>query len=239
MHPDLPSPCLTCLLTMPPLLSLALATSGDPSQVVLLAPTEPTDAFRALLISYPQRLHYLNGDVLVPADLHRTRLDSALGCFFLADPNAACAKETDAVTLLRAIAVHNFRPQLRTIVQLLDPRHKAHLMAVGFGEHNIICREELQMSLAAQGALLPGLSALLSNLVTSIHPHVTEEASMPGGEWIAECVPSRRLTPHAARPRPSPTKLCRLPRPSARASACHAPAASILAAPARAPWHDS
>ena len=57
------------------------------------------------------------------------------------------------------------------MVQLLDPRLKTHLTSVGLCEHHIVCIEELQLSLAAQGAMLPGVTALIGNLCTSSASH--------------------------------------------------------------------
>lgn len=52
---------------------------------------------------------YLNGDVLSSEDMSRARLETASGCFLLADTSSASRQSADALTLLRAIAVHNAR----------------------------------------------------------------------------------------------------------------------------------
>ena len=64
--------------------------------MVLLVPSEPTPAFKDLIVLYSktQRVQYLRGDLLSTDDLARVRLDDAVGCFILADkhapdPNAA------------------------------------------------------------------------------------------------------------------------------------------------------
>eukprot|EP00966_Prymnesium_polylepis_P049702 1150298-Prymnesium_polylepis.2 len=57
---------------------------------------------------------------------------------------------------------------MRTIVQLIEPKNKQYLTAVGISEHNIICINQLRMRIAAQGYLLPGFTALFTNLTTSL-----------------------------------------------------------------------
>ena len=54
------------------------------------------------------------------------------------------------MTILRAISAHNHRPLMRTIVQLIEPKNKQYLTAVGISEHNIVCINQLRMRIAAQ-----------------------------------------------------------------------------------------
>ena len=151
--------------------------------VVLLVHSEPTPVMREVLLDFAD-VTYLNGDVLNSHDMARARLDTATGCFVLADTSASNTQAADALTLMRAIAIHNYRPHLRKVVQLLNPKLKVHLMNVGLCEHHIVCVEELQLTLAAQGALRPGLTALVGNLCTSIS--VQASAAPQHGAWFSE-----------------------------------------------------
>ncbi|KAL1516002.1 hypothetical protein AB1Y20_002615 [Prymnesium parvum] len=139
-------------------------------QVVLLVPSEPSHIFKELVVKYAktQRVRYLRGDLLSNEDLLRVRLDVAIGCFILADKHSRNPDATDAMTVLRAISAHNYRPLMRTIVQLIEPRNKQYLTAVGISESNIVCIDQLRMRIAAQGCLIPGFATLFANLITSL-----------------------------------------------------------------------
>jgi voltage-gated potassium channel len=151
--------------------------------VVVMCPSEPTSVMREVLLDFGD-VTYLNGDVLTTHDMERARLDTASGCFLLADTSAASPNEADALTVMRAIALHHYRPKLRKVVQLLNPKLKVHVTAVGIPEHFVVCVEELQLALAAQGALMPGLSALVTNLVTSIS--ISDQQYATAADWFAK-----------------------------------------------------
>ncbi|KAL3915904.1 MAG: hypothetical protein SGPRY_007036, partial [Prymnesium sp.] len=140
------------------------------SQVVVLVPSEPTPAFRELLMthSHSQRVQYLRGDLLSQVDLARARVDVAIGCFILADKQSLEPDMADAMSVLRAVSAHNHRPSMRTIVQLIKPKHKQYLTSMGISEDNIVCINQLRMRIAAQGCLVPGFATLFSNLITSL-----------------------------------------------------------------------
>ena len=78
--------------------------------VVLLCPSEPTSIMREVLLDFSD-VTYLNGDVLTAQDMSRCRLDTACGCFILADPSAASRQEADALTLMRASRCTTIAPR--------------------------------------------------------------------------------------------------------------------------------
>ena len=152
-------------------------------QVVMLVPSEPTAAFKEIIFSYrrsDRRVKYLNGDLLSSSDLLRARIDCAVGCFILADQHACDYHAADAMTIMRTVSVHNYRPTLKTIVQLIAPENKQYLTSVGIPDHHIICINELRMSMAAQGCMLPGLTTIITNLTNSvsIDPDRIDEAHL-------------------------------------------------------------
>ena len=55
---------------------------------MLLVPSEPTSVMREVLLDFAD-VTYLNGDILNANDMARARLDTAAGCFILADTSAA------------------------------------------------------------------------------------------------------------------------------------------------------
>ena len=108
----------------------------------------------------------------------RARIDTAVGCFILADQHAVDWHACDAMSIMRTISVHNCRPMLKTIVQLIEPENKQYLISVGIPDHHIVCINELRMSMAAQGCMLPGLTTIITNITNSvaIEPEVFEDA---------------------------------------------------------------
>ncbi|KAL3896761.1 MAG: hypothetical protein SGPRY_013199, partial [Prymnesium sp.] len=143
--------------------------SGSLLQVVLLVPSEPTPFFKEMIVRHArtQRVRYLRGDLLSNDDLERVRLDVAVGCFILVDKHTNNPSTADALTILRAISAHNYRPLLRLVVQLIEHRNKQYLTNVGISEHNIVCIEQLRMRMTAQSCLMPGSATIMSNLLTS------------------------------------------------------------------------
>ena len=104
----------------------------------------PQEDVRALLSNplYDQKVTYLLGSALNIDDLKRARCDIAECMFFLADIKAddALVAAEDAATVLRALSVSNFNPQLKCLVQVLKPEERVILRDNDIGV--ILCLEE-------------------------------------------------------------------------------------------------
>ena len=110
---------------------------------------------RALLSNplYDQKVTYLLGSALNIDDLKRSRCDIVECMFFLADIKAddASVAAEDAATVLRALSVSNFNPQLKCLVQVLKPEERVILRDNDIGV--ILCLEEYKTALQARNAV--------------------------------------------------------------------------------------
>ena len=98
------------------------------------------------------------------------------------------------MTILRAISAHNHRPLMRTIVQLIEPKNKQYLTAVGISEHNIVCINQLRMRIAAQARTVLATESFAS---TDYSPCITQHTPL---RTIASSRSAVRNSPLPTRP---------------------------------------
>lgn len=70
----------------------------------------------------------MRGSVLVAHDLHRAKLHDADVCMILANRNATDPEAEDSSNIMHVVAVKNYSPKLRVIVQLLQYRSKVSMI---------------------------------------------------------------------------------------------------------------
>jgi hypothetical protein len=100
-------------------------------------------------------------------DLIRARCDVADAVFLLADRFCDDRSRQDSLTILRALNVKSFRPDIRVYVQILQPENKAHIFAAGVAPENVLCVDEIKLTLMGQSVNFCGLSTLITNMVIS------------------------------------------------------------------------
>lgn len=102
-------------------------------------------------------------------DLERARVREADAVLVLADPYASDTDAQDAATLMRVVAIKDYFPEARVVVQLLHYRSKSQLRIVpGWSAARgdcCVCVAELKLGLIAQNALAPGFCTLLEFIV--------------------------------------------------------------------------
>ncbi|EQC42791.1 hypothetical protein SDRG_00512 [Saprolegnia diclina VS20] len=134
---------------------------------VVMAPHEPSEAVRAILIHplFMGKVFYVKGSILSEEDLHRVAVDKAQAAFILTDKNSHDPVSEDANAVLRSLVLENCSPALQTFIQIISPSY------ADFTTHNelhhILCIDQHKLSLLAKSCLCPGLSTLVCNLFRS------------------------------------------------------------------------
>jgi len=108
-----------------------MAGAGEEYHTVILSPYEPTEEVLVLLQSQAldSKVTYVIGSALATEDLKRVRADIAFCMFFLCNTEIkeGMTNAEDAATVLRALSVSNFNPDLECLVQVLRPEERTIL----------------------------------------------------------------------------------------------------------------
>ncbi|KAI8909098.1 hypothetical protein EDD86DRAFT_226803 [Gorgonomyces haynaldii] len=161
--------------------------------VVILFPQEPDMTIRRFLNHpfYKNRLEYLQGNVMQTADLNRANAQYASGLFLVNPKDTAEqvseedeireTRSKDAQLLMQALVAKTAFPGLPVFAQVQDTRSKD--LSNHCGCDRVLCIEELRASLLAANCLVPGLLALIPNLV---HVYKDNEDEHLNEFWMQE-----------------------------------------------------
>lgn len=139
-------------------------------QLVLMCDCQPDADLRKLLLNYAskQRLVFIRGDASSPEDLGRARCDMAAAVFVLTDSRAHDQNKEDELAVMRVMMVRRVNPFVRVYTMLLQPENERHIINAGLRRSNIMCQNQMRLSMLGFAVSCPGLPALLNNLVQSI-----------------------------------------------------------------------
>lgn len=141
---------------------------------------------------YQKRVFLIHGSPLSSKDLKNVRLDRAMAVFFLPDKFSNDANKEDAATVLRVLSVtQQMEEHTQMFAMLANSENRTLLEATGMNSENLVCADELRLGLMGLSCRCPGLSTLVSNLVSSRSGELPFAA--PGQEhmnrpWIAEYI---------------------------------------------------
>ncbi|XP_042561603.1 calcium-activated potassium channel subunit alpha-1-like, partial [Clupea harengus] len=137
-------------------------------RVLFLGNFCPDQELEAFFSRWFMHVIFYQGSVLKRKDQDRVMMDKANACLILCDRYATDHHNEDVTNLIRVIAIKQFYPNTRVIVQMLKHYSKAYLQNVSNWEWSrgdgVICLAELKLGFMAQSCLVPGLSTLLANL---------------------------------------------------------------------------
>jgi voltage-gated potassium channel len=107
------------------------------------------------------KVYFVNGDPSDPADLERAGIrDAVAALVFPTDPS----DEADMRSILVVMAIEATAPQVRTVVEVNDPKHVGHLVRAHADE--VLVPAKLAAHLLARSALYPGLTELVQDMVS-------------------------------------------------------------------------
>ena len=150
------------------------ATTITEYRVVILSSQEPSDELKLLLQGYDRRITYVLGSALNVDDLKRVRADSA-SCVFLlgnTEVSAQVSNKEDAGTVLRALSISNFNPNIDIMVQVLRAEDRRVLQDSDID--CILCMNEYRTSVQAKNIYCRGFSTLVENLFRSLESQSNE-----------------------------------------------------------------
>ena len=178
--------------------------------VVILARGDPSRATLRLLnsVKFRARTMYLDGDPVSVKDLERAAAESAEHFFVVADPMASNPEQEDSHNTLRALAIkqyvysrggksatisiqmlrHESRGTYYDSVKVADyaraAREKNDHEASTMLLDQVICLDEIKLSLMAQGA---GICTMISNLCTSMAVDKIHTSQRWASEYLDGC----------------------------------------------------
>ena len=106
-------------------------------------------------------VYFVRGDTTSAADLERAGiLDAAAAIICPADGS----NEADMRSILTVLAIETMAPQVRTVVEVNNPKHVEHVRRAHADE--ILVTSQLASRLLARTALYPGLAVLVTDMVS-------------------------------------------------------------------------
>ncbi len=106
-------------------------------------------------------VYFVRGDATSAADLERAGIpDAAAAIICPSDPT----NEADMRSILTVLAIETMAPQVRTVVEVNNPKHVEHMRRAHADE--ILVTSRLASRLLARTALYPGLASLVTDIVS-------------------------------------------------------------------------
>ena len=106
-------------------------------------------------------VYFVRGDTTDVDDLRRAGIEEAAAALiFPAEPT----NEADMHSILTVMAIESVAPQVRTVAEIINPRHVEHFERARVDEMLVTSR--LASRLLARSALYPGLTGLVTDIVS-------------------------------------------------------------------------
>ena len=106
-------------------------------------------------------VYFVRGDITAEADLRRAGIPEAASAIVFP---AAGTNEADMRSILCVMAIESIAPEVRTVVEANNPAHVEHFRRARADE--VLVTSTLASRLLARSALYPGLSELVTDLVS-------------------------------------------------------------------------
>jgi voltage-gated potassium channel len=119
-------------------------------------------------------VYYVRGDASQSEDLERAGIRSAQAAVIFPPDGSDAA---DMRSILIVMAIEAMAPEVRTVVEVNNPRHEIHLRRAEADE--ILVTSKLASHLLARSALYPGLSALVTDIVSGGEASELYRVSLP------------------------------------------------------------
>lgn len=152
-------------------------------------------------LSFPNKICYLVGNSLVHKDLQRCYADTAICAVILANKLAKNPRDEDFSNIMKAFSFRKYScifgqgAESRICIQLLRPETK-EIYFSSLINHNddlnnrdqVICVEEIKLQLLGKSCLCPGITTIISSLITSQKPTIeyNQLISSKQNKWMSE-----------------------------------------------------
>jgi hypothetical protein len=170
-------------------------------------PQRPDPNLKTLLQEYQNKLFYFEGDPLKLSDLKRCQFQDASTIIILCNKQTDDSNAEDSKTILQAMAIRKYlaqdeenieikigktQPQIsdtKMLMQLLRPESELHFQLSISRKNNsdqILCIDELKLSLLAKSCLCNGIIALVSNLIMTSNLENISDKLLKKNPWLDE-----------------------------------------------------
>ncbi|KAG3119870.1 hypothetical protein PI124_g2047 [Phytophthora idaei] len=141
---------------------------------------------------YHKRVFLVYGSPLRETDLKNAQLDRAMAVFFLPNKYSDDGNKEDAATVLRVLSVSQQKQEhTQLFAMLANSDNRTLLEATGLSKENLVCADEIRLGLMGLSCRCPGLSTVVSNLITSRSgeiPEVAPEQAHLLKPWVSEYI---------------------------------------------------
>ena len=178
------------------------ADHGQTNYDTIIMQSNPDKEIMKLIksLSYGQKIFYLVGNSLLQKDLKRCKTDNSICAVILANRLAKNPRLEDFSNIMKAFSIRKFRHMFsrekdaRICIQLLRPETKEiyYSSLINNNEINsqntqIICVEEIKLQLLGKSCLCPGITTIISSLITSKKPSLDENVILSKEhDWLRE-----------------------------------------------------
>jgi hypothetical protein len=168
---------------------------------LILMPQRPDPNMKSLLQEYQNKLFYFEGDPLKESDLKRCQFKDASTILILCNKQTDDSNAEDSKTILQAMAIRKYlmqdeettkkegKNQTKMLIQLLRPESELHF-ALSISKKNnldqILCIDELKLSLLAKSCLCNGIISLISNLIMTSNLENINKKLKQNNEWLED-----------------------------------------------------
>ena len=150
---------------------------GQNEKHALILNNQTPDAeMKRLLNKYNNKLFFLEGDCLKLNDLERCMFRDAKMIMLLCNKQTDDPYTEDSKTIMQAMTIKkflvknkgNFSYENRLLIQLVRPESEHHFeLSNNNNKDQILCIDELKLSLLSKSCLCKGIITLISNLITT------------------------------------------------------------------------
>lgn len=105
--------------------------------------------------------YFVRGDTTNESDLKRAGIENAVSAIVCPRDGS---NEADMSSILTVLAIESLAPQVRTVVEVNNPDHVPHFRRANVDE--VMVTSKLAAHLLARTAMYPGLSSLVSDIVS-------------------------------------------------------------------------
>ncbi|ETV94670.1 hypothetical protein H310_11656 [Aphanomyces invadans] len=155
-------------------------------KVVILCPGLPSHNLKRILLNsaYEQRVVYLQGSAMLDSDLKRAGAANARLCFVMLNKLSADGDRSDTASNLLTISLRHHTKRVPLFVQVLKTDNIRHVHLSGAS--NIVCVDQLKMGMLAKSCVIPGLCALVCNILFTFRPFY-KKSTLWTSEFLHGC----------------------------------------------------
>ncbi|ETW06177.1 hypothetical protein, variant [Aphanomyces invadans] len=141
-------------------------------KIVILHPTAPSNDVQRVIHMHEPRVQYIVGSAMNDLDLDRAMISKAAVCYVLVNKDTSRPSNEDQSCTLLTAAFRGMNAAVPVYSQVFMSQNISH--CVLSGATGVICVEKLKLGVLGLNCTVWGLSTLLSNLLDTVSPSVTQ-----------------------------------------------------------------